>query len=685
MPEGKQEQKEKQEEEEKPEKYELILAEKPAAMMKIAYALADIAPVKRNIQGIPYYELLHENKNVVVACAVGHLFSLTSEEKGFPVFSVEWKPNYKVRKKDFTKKYYSAIYQLAKNASSFIIACDYDVEGELIGYNILRYICKQEDAERMKFSTLTKPDLQKAYQEKLKHIDFALAKSGETRHILDFFYGISLSRALMSALRKVGAFRILSIGRVQGPALAFVVAREKAIREFKPESYWRVFLLVSNAEQLEVKFPRNITKKEELEKFKELKGKQGEAKTEKKKVLLKPPVPFDLTTLQIEAYKFYGITPSRLLQISQQLYLAGIISYPRTASQKLPPSIGYKRIMEKLSLQYKELTKHASKEKPIEGKHEDAHPAIYPTGEKGKLDAEQHKIYELIVRRFISCFCADAEIEQKKIIVEIDKLKFFAQGITIKRKGWLDVYKTKLQERMLPDLQGNVIVEKINIAEKQTTPPKRYTPASIISELAKRNLGTKATRASIIDTLFQRGYIEGKQIGATQLGITLVDTLKKYVAIILDEKLTRHFEEEMQNLQETKKTKLEKKEKSIVEKAKKIIEKISKEWKVKEEKIGSELKKAHYHLREKEREEAKIMPCPKCGEGFLVLRKGKYGQFIACDAYPKCKTTFNLPKNCLIKKANEKCECGFPLLLAIRKGKRPWKFCFNPECSKKQE
>ena len=308
---------------------------------------------------------------------------------------------------------------------------------------------------------------------------------------LDWFYGINLSRALMTSLTKAGKFRIMSTGRVQGPTLALIVDKELKILKFKPEDYWQVFIKVNN---ILLKHNKDITKKQELDKFKELKGKEGEVETKKKQQELLPPTPFDLTTLQTESYKFFKIKPSQTLQLAQKLYLAGLISYPRTSSQKLPTSLKYKEILKKLSANFKE-TSLCKRTRPAEGNKSDpAHPAIHPTGEHKSLDGDNKKIYELIVKRFISCFCENAKIENKTINFLVDNLLFQAKAMEIKEKGWMDVYPTFLKEKELEDLTGKYKVDKVEIEKKETQPPRRYSPASIISELTKRNLDRKSTR-----------------------------------------------------------------------------------------------------------------------------------------------------------------------------------------------
>lgn len=656
--------------------YVLVVCEKPQAAMKIAYALADIVPVKRNIAGVPYYELEHNYKKFIVVSAIGHLFGLAEKKKttAWPVFDIEWQP-----RPGFAKKYASVISNFAKNAIDFIIATDYDIEGELIGFNVLRFLCNKQDAKRMKFSTLTKYDLLESYDNIMQSIDFGQAYAGEARHFLDWMYGINLSRALMEAIKSAGAYRIMSIGRVQGPALALVAARERAIEKFKPVPYWLVFLTVDG---VELEYAKGIFNKDEAEKFLKLKGKKAEAKTTTEKKELRSFPPFDLTSLQLEAYKFFGFSPAQTLAIAQNLYLEGLISYPRTSSQKLPLTLGLKRILEKLGKIYPNFVKLATRTRPVEGKKIDpAHPAIFPTGEEpGKLMSQEKQIYDLITRRFLACFARDALLEEKKITVKVDKKEFFAQGKRVLEKGWLDIYPYKVDERILPDLNGKVNIKDVRIEQKETQPPQRYTSASLVSELEKRNLGTKATRAIIVDTLYKRGYVIGRAIQATKLGMSVVDSLQSNCPMILDEKLTRSFEEKMEKIQQERNIKeIIKEENQIIEEAKKTLLKISEQFKKHEKDIGKVLVEAHYKAQEEARKANTLFKCPVCGKGDLIVLRSRHGKrFAACNEYPECKTAFGLPQFGLIKLSEKKCDCGWPLLLLIRKSKPPWLFCLNP-------
>ncbi len=671
--------------------YELIITEKPQAALKISNALG-VATKREIIKGVPYYEVDRKGKKLIVACAVGHLFTLKQNVSGsgVPIFDISWVPNYLARKKDFTKRYYDTLLKLAKNAGSITVATDFDIEGEVIGKNVVELICNQKDANRMKFSTLTNSELEKSYEEKISHLNWGQAIAGESRHYLDWFYGINLSRALMNAIKTTGKFKIMSIGRIQGPALKLMVEKEREIKNFKKEPFWQLFITTDNPE-IELKCTKDFFDKKELEKIENLEGKRIILKTKKSEQRIPPNVPFDLTSLQTESYKLYGLSPSNTLKIAQSLYLAGLISYPRTSSQKLPDSVDYKSILEILKIRYK-VSKLITKEKPLEGKKNDpAHPSIYPTGNKQILSGNEEKIYDLIVKRFLALFCDDAIIDRKRISTKIEDFTFSTSGLHIRKKSWMEFYPVKSKEKEIPDIEGERIILKKRIEEKETQPPKRYSQASIISELEKRNLGTKATRAAILETLYDRGYIRDKSIKVTPLGLSLINTLEKYSPIIIDENLTKQLQDEMDEIVQTsEKTgpELFEKEEKILNKAKESIVKISKEFEKKGNLIGKELIDAQEKQIQMEREENKLNLCPICKKNALRITYSPKNRkfFVACSGYPECKNTYSLPPYGKINRTEKNCEkCGFPLLMTLQKGKRPWVFCFNTECETNKE
>ena len=253
---------------------QLIVAEKPNVAEKLAGALGGAQ--KKNRGGVPYYELDHDGKHVIIAPAVGHIYTLSEKENKkwnleYPKFDIEWVPSHTMDKgAAFTKKYLDNLRILGKKADEFVNSCDYDVEGSVIGYNVLKHAIgvdpKKDNVRRMHFSTVTAPDLKKAY-ENIEDFDFGQTNAGLTRHKLDWYYGINLSRALTSALRAGGRRGTLSVGRVQGPALKIMVDKERNIAAFVSEPYWVIDAILHKT-QISKRFmsPRNSkTRKRRLQ------------------------------------------------------------------------------------------------------------------------------------------------------------------------------------------------------------------------------------------------------------------------------------------------------------------------------------------------------------------------------------------------------------------------------------
>jgi DNA topoisomerase-1 len=319
---------------------------------------------------------------------------------------------------------------------------------------------------------------------------------------------------------------------------------------------------------------------------------------------------------------------------------------------------------------------------PTEGKKTDpAHPAIYPTGQLPHVQDRVHKIYDLIVKRFYACFGDDAKRETVTITLDIEKEKFVAKGTRTTYAGWHKYYEpyVKLEDQEMPAVkQGDKFHNKETIKhDKFTQPPRRYTQASLIRELENRNLGTKATRASIIDSLYERNYVKNDPIEATELGMETVRVLDKYCPEINDEQLTRHFEEEMEEIREKKLS-----EHKIVVEAKEELTKMLEKFKKQEKVIGAELLTSYKKALETE---SHIGPCPKCGKGTLRITYSKKSKrrFIACDAYPKCENIFNMPFGKV--KATEKiCDkCHYPIIQVIA-GRRFQEMCLNNDCPSKK-
>lgn len=680
----------------------VIIAEKPDACAHIAKALAEKALKKRKSKyDVDYYEFQRQGKKHVAIAAVGHLFNLKQSKKvkgwDYPIFEVQWVPSYKARKiSAFSEKYFKTIEELVKGKNSYISACDFDNEGSLIAANILKFICKVNDAKRMKFSTLTKPDLIKSYEEMMLHLDINNINCGIARHFIDFYYGINTTRALTASIKKGSErFSLVSAGRVQGPLLTILAKREKEILKFKPVPYWELesHLLLKKKILVASYEKGKINDKKLAEKiYKECKGKNALVESvTKKEYKQNPPVPFNVTSLQTEAYRLFGYSPRQTLNIAQDLYTKAHISYPRTSSQKLPPQINYGSILQALTKvkKYKKISEELlSKERliPTEGKMKDpAHEAIHPTVQppKGKLRPQSQKIYDLVCRRFFAVFGEPATRESMNIIFKIGKHKFKATGRRTIKKGWMEYYGpyAKYDEVTFPSIKkgDNLKAKKLNLLSKETSPPPRYSQASIIKEMEKRGLGTRATRAGILQTLYDRDYAQGKSIQVTSLGLKLADTLKEYVPDLVDEKLTRKLEKEMEKILTGKM----KKEKPISD-AKRVVTKICNEFKKNETKIGKALGKS---IIETQEDKSILGPCPKCGKNLKRLfspRTRKF--FVGCSGYPKCKTGYPLPHGSMIQRLDKVCEkCNTPMIQVIRKGKRPFRMCLDPKCETKAD
>ncbi len=672
---------------------ELIIAEKPSVAIRIAYAISNAKPKLIRDKGINYFYIKEDDKEIYVVAAAGHLFTLKEKKKSneLPVFDIEWAPSYKINKRAyFTKRYLDIITSIGKDCNRFINACDYDLEGTVIGTNIIRYLqnndpnkeINPDNVLRMKFSTTTRNDLRNSY-ENIEPYDANNFSAGETRHIIDWLWGINLSRALMKAIERGGRKKILSIGRVQGPTLHILAVREREINSFVPKPYYKLYLLYNK-----IQFNRkkgNIENKEEALKLKEKleHEKKIVSKNEKKRIKILPLPPFDLTSLQIEASKILGLDPSRTLAIAQSLYEHSYISYPRTSSQKLPYSLNLPRIIKDLAKQkeYKELANFLIENnlfKPREGKKEDeAHPAIYPTGEIPKnISNEEMALYNLIVKRFLSVFAPPLVVDEEEVTIKVDDEEFVAKGKKVIERGWLDFYNfVGIEEKEINVKEGQELDADIKLEEKMTEPPRRFTKATLIKLLEDKNLGTKATRAAIIDTLFDRGYIIGKEIKVTNFGFSIHDTLEKYSKEILEEELTRKLEEDMNLVQ-----KGIKKEDEVIEEGKRIIYNIIEDFKKKENEIGSELISK---LKESEKENS-IGKCPKCG-GDLILYKTKAGKnFVRCSNWPKCDVSYPLPSFAYIKPTGKVCEICKTPIVKVFKGKKVFEMDLDPNCPTKK-
>jgi DNA topoisomerase-1 len=715
--------------------YTLVICEKPDAARRIAKAIGTSSfDERRGLSASVFSIVDRHNQHFVICSAVGHLYRLvdvSSNRSTYPVFDIKWTPISKTKNGSGSRsvQIIKSISLLSKRATKFVHACDYDLEGEVIGYNILQYACnnKYENSLRAKFSTLTDEEIKNSFDNLLKPSS-SLAEAGRSRHMIDFIYGVNLSRALTQSFKVSNngkRYRNLSIGRVQGPTLAFVVDREIEIRAHVPEPFWTIYGKfekdgqIIDAHYYQQKISTLSRATSILNACRNQDGKV--AKIEKQRVTLKAPTPFDLGDLQKETYRVFRLSPSYTLTIAEKLYISALISYPRTSSQKLPTSINYKKIISGISKigggNYASLVTalfakdHLS---PNEGSKTDpAHPAIYPTGErpKAKLEAVEFKLFDLIIRRFLATF-GDLAISQNttvSILVK-DEHIFKADGKKILYEGWMQFYKPYVNrsniDTSLPELHDNDILKNIAITmdQKFTQPPARFNEASLLEEMERKKIGTKATRSEIIRTLFKRNYISNANrqrdndriigggrggIEATEIGFEIIQSMRRYVPNIVSTELTRSMEEQLECVESGKA-----KSSFVIDYAKDRLRESIVRFKENEIEIGRGLTEAVIVVSQNQHQQQELQTvlgtCPVCNKGVLKIIRSRATKkrFVGCSNYSSgiCKATAPLPQKGSIKTTHRTCAlCQWPVLRIIYPTKRHWEFCINLQCPSKRD
>jgi DNA topoisomerase-1 len=521
---------------------------------------------------------------------------------------MEWKPLWEIEKKNFyTKKYINTIRYFSKNATRYINACDYDIEGSVIGFILIEKFGDIKKAKRMRLSALTKEEILRSYTN-LTELDINMVNAGIARHKVDWLWGINVSRALMISTRSVSGKKvILSAGRVQSPSLIQIVNREieRSLYFPFPEFRIKIHLNLDNKDFyvfLNRKFETIYDAKQLISKLKDDKLIITSVSYTKNR-LLRPP-PFNLMDLQLEASRFFGYSPYRVERLAEELYLDGLISYPRTNSQRIPHTVNLIQIVNGISKgpfkNILNILNNLTKGKYVvrQGEKEDpAHPAIYPTGYFKKVSSDAYKIYELIVRRFLASISTDAIIQRENITLKFVKndvdLSLNLQNVLY--RGWLDIYPYNVNEDELVDVKENseVNVKKISLELSLTKPLPRYNRTSLLKWMENVKIGTEATRGKIIETLFLRKYVEskGKFIVPTKLGITIAEVLNEYFSELTDIKMTSEMESKLNDIIYGK-VKCE----NVVEEIKEKISKYVEQYNKNKEKIGNKISKGLGYL-----------------------------------------------------------------------------------------
>lgn len=622
------------------------------------------------------------DKNYEVIASKGHVRDLSKFALGIKIDETGFTPNYVVDKDH--KELVKQIIELSKKASTTYIATDEDREGEAIGYHVACLIGgKLESYPRIVFHEITQNAILNALKTP-RQIDMSKVNAQQARRFLDRIVGFKLSSLISSKITKG-----LSAGRVQSAALKLVIDREREIKAFKPLTYFTLDAYFEpNLEAQLISYKGNKLKAQEL--IDEKKAQEIKNELEKESYIISSivkkskksptPPPFMTSTLQQSASSLLGFSPTKTMSIAQKLYegvatpqgVMGVITYMRTDSLNIAKEAleeARAKILKDYGKDYlpPKAKVYSSKNKNAQEAHEAIRPTsiiLEPNALKDYLKPEELKLYTLIYKRFLASQMQDALFESQSVVVACEKGEFKASGRKLLFDGYYKILGNDDKDKLLPNLKENdpIKLEKLESNAHVTEPPARYSEASLIKVLESLGIGRPSTYAPTIALLQNRDYIkvEKKQISALESAFKVIEILEKHFEEIVDSKFSASLEEELDNIAQNKAD----------------YQQVLKDFyypfmdKIEAGKKNIISQKVH---------EKTGQSCPKCG-GELVKKNSRYGEFIACNNYPKCKY-IKQTENANDEATQELCEkCGGEM---VQKFSRNGAFlaCNNyPEC-----
>ncbi len=618
-------------------------------------------------------------KDYKVVASIGHIRDLATTGKfGLGVdIENDFKPNYITIKGKGTV--ITSLKKAVKDSDMVYLASDPDREGEAIAWHLKDTLgIKDGKYKRVLFNEITHDKVIEAIDNPTV-IDDNLVKSQETRRILDRIIGFRLSKLLQA---KIGA---KSAGRVQSVAVKLIVDREREILAFVPEEYWTITAHFDkfDAEYFDekVKEKKDLIKTEaEADKIiNNLSDKYKVLDVQKKKGTRKSKAPFTTSTLQQEASNKLGFNAKKTMSLAQKLYegvdlgdeTVGLITYMRTDSIRLSDDFvgsAMKHIEKEYGKDYMGHTKSGKKKDNVQ----DAHEAIRPTSVlreplkiKQYLSNDEFKLYSLIYKRTLASLMADAILDQTTVVLDNNGYTFKTTGSIIIFDGYLKVYGDyeSSDDKVIPDfvVGEDKITKDVEKKQHFTQPPARYTEATLIKKLEEDGIGRPSTYATIIDTIKTHDYVvlEDKKFKPTDMGFETTDNLQDFFSDIINTEYTSNMETELDDIAEgeLKKTDV-----------------LTDFWNLFEPRVEAAFKEM-----EKKGPEETGETCPECGSP-LVIRKSKFGEFVACSNYPTCKYIKNDKKEEVV----EICDCpkcdGKIVEKRSRKGKLFYGCNHYPKC-----
>lgn len=568
-----------------------------------------------------------------VVASMGHIRDLATTGKfGLGVdVDKDFAPTYIPMKGK--KKVISELKKLSKDADSVYLATDPDREGEAISWHLKEALGLKKDYERVTFNEITKDVILKAFDNP-RDIDIDLVKSQETRRILDRIIGFRLSKLMQS---KTGG---KSAGRVQSVALKLIVDREREIESFIPEEYWTITALFGDMKaDLEKYKDKKIELKSESDVqtvIAALGEKYNINNIEVKEKNKKGVMPFKTSTLQQVAVNKLNFSSSKTMRLAQKLYegidigseTVGLITYMRTDSERLSPVFineAFEYIKKNYGDNYIGVVKQQKKNENMQDAHEGIRvtsPYRTPESMKKYLTVDEFKLYSLIYARSLACLMADAKVKATALTLINNDYLFKATGSVLIFDGYLKVYGDyeSSEDVILPDISGLSYLVADDLLKEQhfTKPAPRFTESSLIKELEKLGIGRPSTYATIMETIKARDYvsIEDKKFVPTKIGIETTDKLQEGFSDIINVEYTAKMENELDEIADSKINNVE----------------VLREFYDKFEPLVED---AFKNMEKREAEKTGEF-CPNCGSP-LVIRNGRYGEFVACSNYPECK------------------------------------------------
>lgn len=573
-------------------------------------------------------------KDYKVVSSLGHIRDLsTSGKYGFGIdLENHYKPDYVIIKGK--KKLVNELKKEVKSADCVYLATDPDREGEAISWHLYDTLGLNDNMyRRIVFNEITKNVILDSFQH-ARMIDDNLVKSQETRRMLDRIIGFRLSKLMQS---KTGG---KSAGRVQSVALKLIVDREREILAFVPEDYYEIEAVFADfkakldsykEDKLEIK-----TEEEAIAILNKLSSKFIIENIKKEDKARKAKPPYITSTLQQEASSKLNFTSKKTMMLAQKLYegitlkdeTVGLITYMRTDSIRLSDEFvksTYGFIRDNYGDDYVGYVKTSKKKDNVQ----DAHEAIRPTSINRRPDdvrefltSDEFKLYKLIYNRALASLMKDAVMEVTSIILNNNDYKFKVTGSIVKFDGYLKVYDDNEDDgELLPDFgkcNGSVVSEEINYSAHTTKPPARYTESQLIKKMETLGIGRPSTYATTIGILLERGYVKviDKKFNPTEIGIETTDKLQEFFKDIINVDYTRDMEEDLDKIAEGKLY------------WENLLDRFYKDFEPKVENAFTSMEKS------KPEETGEL--CPNCNSP-LVIKRSKYGKFVACSNYPECK------------------------------------------------